>query len=157
MKQNLLGQTRKLFGRTRKLLGQTEQSKVHAIVDKLVDKHLNGSGFYEELQEQVGSALNLDETPQLYTQQSNDLDGGSYGLYIKKRAKKGGALDREIGGTLKREKKAGRPKDPEKKRRAFDPNSKTARRGQKVKEIMQKMNLGFIDASKYISQHNIPY
>ena len=152
---------RNLSGQTRRLLGQTEQSKnVHNIVDRLVDKHLKGSGFYQELQEQVGSALNLNENdvPQLYTQEiSNELDGGAYGLYQKKKVKRGGNLDREVGGTLKREKKAGRPINPDKQRRTFDPNSKTARRGAKVKEIMQKMHLSFIEASKYIAANGIPY
>ncbi|MBH2002822.1 MAG: hypothetical protein I8H98_11260 [Moraxellaceae bacterium] len=152
---------RNLSGQTRRLLGQTEQSKnVHNIVDRLVDKHLKGSGFYQELQEQVGSALNLneDEMPQLYTQDvSNELQGNAFGLYVKKKAKKGGDLGREIGGTLDRSKKPGRPKNPEKQRRTFDPNSKTARRGAKVKEIMQKMHLSFIEASKYIAANGIPY
>lgn len=143
----------------RKLLGQTDKRKIDEIVNSLVEKHLSGSGFYEELQTELGSALNLHSSlVPSFGSDVNTVDGGAYGLYVKKRKVKGHGLNpREIGSSLDRSKKAGRPLNPDKKRRAFDPNSKTARRGAKVKEIMKSKNLDFISASQYIAKNKIPY
>ena len=84
-------------------------------------------------------------------------DGGAYGLYVKKNRKskkaKGSGLNRELGSGM--EKKRGRPKT--RKERAFDPNSKTARRAAKVREIMNKKHLSLIEASHYIKEHGISY
>jgi len=139
----------------RKLLGKTEDKPVSEAmkkkIEKLVDEHLEGSAFRDQLRRTVGAAFSGQND------EDGELTGSAYGLYIKKnrRPRKGGDLkeDLDYGEGLK--KKRGRPAT--KKKRAFDPNSATARRAAVVKRVMKEQGLKLIAASSYVKAHNIPY
>jgi len=142
-------------------------------IEALVQEHLHGGAFWNEFK--AGFHKHAQHEPE---EDVAELDGSAYGLYIKKsakrsKAKKGSGLlgatrnevarsapmasdvIREIGSGLP--KARGRPKKEGKKKRAFDPDSKTARRAKVVKEVMQKQGLSLIDASKFVKAKNIPY
>jgi len=119
-------------------------------IDAMVDEHLSGSAFWDKFDKKVKETMDQHKHA--------DEAGGSYGLYIKNKAKprasKGKGLeDLAVGEALK--KKRGRPATRAK--RAFDPNSATARRSAKVKEVREKYGISMIEASKKIKADNIPY
>lgn len=120
-------------------------------IDAMVEEHLNGSAFWDKFDKKVRETMDQHK-------EANELSGSAYGLYIKNkampRARKGKGLDDlAVGDGMK--KKRGRPATRAK--RAFDPNSATARRSAKVKEVREKYGISMIEASRKIKADNIPY
>ena len=119
-------------------------------IDAMVEEHLNGGEFWDKFDKKVRETMDQHKHA--------DEAGGSYGLYIKNkampRARKGKGLDDlAVGDGMK--KKRGRPATRAK--RAFDPNSATARRSAKVKEVREKYGISMIEASRKIKDDKIPY
>lgn len=131
------------------------QSKLKHKIVKAIDEHMSGSAFQNKLQKVYECAKCNHQEQEQEQEQGQGLDGGAYGLYVKKKSRKRGGNLMPVKIRLPKPKKAGRPKV--KKERVFDPESKTAKRALKVKEIMKSKGLSMIQASSYIKTNNIKY
>lgn len=129
---------------------QPSEAELKKKIDELVNETLHGSSFWNKFDKKVKESM------ENHKNDSESEEEGSYGVYVKNNAKKGKkAPSTKPVVQVEDKKKRGRPVT--KKKRTFDPESATARRANKVKEVREKYGLTMIEASKKIKADKIPY